>query len=83
MKPMIALVLLCAVALACSEPASPPTPAAAPAAPAGPDRAALRARANQILGSLPDEAVSEKNPVSEAKITLGRMLYYDTRFSKA
>jgi cytochrome c peroxidase len=91
MKPMIALVVFAAAAFACSEPASSPAPApqaapapeAAPAAPAGPDRAALRARANQILGSLPDEAVSETNPVTEAKITLGRMLYYDTRFSKA
>jgi cytochrome c peroxidase len=87
MKPMIALLAVSAAVFACSEPASPPAPApqsaGAPAAPAGPDRAALRARANQILGSLPDEAVSESNPVTEAKITLGRMLYYDTRFSKA
>ena len=89
MKPMIALVLLGAAALACSEPASPPAPSAAPetpatpAAPAGPDRAALRTRANQLLGSLPDEAASESNPLTEAKITLGRMLFYDPRFSKA
>ena len=85
MQRMIVLALLSAAVLACSEPASAPTPApeAAPAAPAGPDRAALRARANEILGSLPDEAVSESNPITDEKIALGRMLYYDPRFSKA
>ncbi len=85
MKPMIALVVFAAAVFACSEPANPPAPAAQapPAVPAGPDRAALRARANQILGSLPDEATSESHPISEAKITLGRMLYFDPRFSKA
>jgi cytochrome c peroxidase len=87
MKPMIALLAISAATLACSEPASPPAPVpqAPPAAvaPAGPDRAALRTRANQTLGSLPDEALSDANPVTDAKITLGRMLFYDTRFSKA
>jgi len=88
MKPIIILLAFAAALLACGEPANPPAPAAqvapaTPTAPAGPDRAALRARANQILGSLPDEAVSEANPVTEAKITLGRMLYYDPRFSKS
>ena len=87
MKPLIALLAISAATLACSEPASPPAPVpqAPPAAvaPARPDRAALRTRANQALGSLPDEALSDANPVTDAKITLGRMLYYDTRFSKA
>src|SRR5262245_41687671 len=88
MNPMIVLAMLGAAVLACSEPASPPAPApeAAPApaaAPAAPDRAAVRTRANQILGQLPDEAVSDSNPVTQEKITLGRMLFYDTRFSKA
>jgi len=85
MQRMIVLALLGAALLACSEPASVPQPApeAAAAAPAVPDRAAVRTRANEILGSLPDEAASETNPITDAKITLGRMLYYDTRFSKA
>jgi len=85
MPRMIVLALFSAALLACSETASVPAPApeAAPVAPAGPDRSALRTRANEILGALPDEATSESNPVTDAKITLGRMLYYDTRFSKA
>jgi len=77
----IACICLTAVALACSEgtpPAATPTPPAAE----GPDRAALRERAVGIFGSLPDEAVSSDNPVTEEKITLGRMLYYDPRLSK-
>jgi len=51
-------------------------------APAGPDRAAIRERAVAVFGVLPDEAVSEANPVTEEKITLGRMLYFDPRLSK-
>lgn len=31
---------------------------------------------------LPEEAVSPENPLSDAKINLGRMLYYETRISK-
>ncbi len=31
---------------------------------------------------LPKVMASESNPITEAKVTLGRMLYYDTRFSK-
>jgi cytochrome c peroxidase len=48
----------------------------------GPDRAALRERARPIFGELPDEAVSEANPLTEEKITLGRMLYFEPRLSK-
>lgn len=46
-----------------------------------PSVADLQARAKQIFGTLPAEAVSEKNPVTEEKVKLGRMLYYDERFS--
>jgi cytochrome c peroxidase len=82
---------LAGLALACSEPkkeASAPTqePAAAPeapAAPAGPDAAALRQRASGIFGTLPDEATSDANPVTDAKIALGRALYFDPRLSKS
>jgi cytochrome c peroxidase len=95
MKTSSALALATSLAglLGCGGPAEPPapapepsaeTPAAEPAtAPGGPDRAALRERARAIFGVLPDEAVSQKNPVTDAKITLGRMLYFDARFSKA
>jgi cytochrome c peroxidase len=59
-----------------------PTPAATEAAPLAPDRAALSARAKAVFGTLPSEVVSAANPITDAKIALGRMLYYDTRFSK-
>ena len=78
-----------AALLACGDSSAPPAPtAAAPAAeapeakPAGPDRAALRERARAIFRELPDEAASEGNPVTEAKVTLGRLLYFDPRLSK-
>jgi cytochrome c peroxidase len=46
------------------------------------DRTALRSQARQIFGVLPSEAVSETNSITEAKIQLGRVLYYETRLSK-
>ncbi len=49
---------------------------------AEPDRAALSQRAKAAFGTLPSEAASVANPVTEAKIELGRMLYYDKRLSK-
>jgi cytochrome c peroxidase len=74
------------------EPASPPAakapepaaaaPAAAPQALPAVDRAALRERAKAVFGTLPTEAANPANPITDAKITLGRMLYYDPRFSK-
>ena len=42
----------------------------------------LVAFGRQISSPLPAEATSEANPVTEEKITLGRMLYYDARLSK-
>ena len=70
---------------ACSQepaPAPPADSAPAPAAAAAaPDAAALRARAQALLGALPDEATSAANPVTDAKIRLGRILYFDPRFS--
>lgn len=60
-----------------------PEPAKAPVSePSAPDRAALRVRANAIFGVLPEEATSARNPTSEEKVALGRMLYYDPRLSK-
>ena len=44
---------------------------------AGVDRARLAA-----FAPLPDVMASDKNPLTEAKISLGRMLYFDKRFSK-
>jgi cytochrome c peroxidase len=48
----------------------------------GEDRGALRAQALQVFGVLTPEAVSASNPVTDAKVRLGRMLYYDPRLSK-
>jgi cytochrome c peroxidase len=44
---------------------------------------ALAARALAAFGTLPSEASNVKNPVTEEKITLGRMLFYDARLSTA
>jgi len=69
-------------------PAPPPEPEAAvveeavEVVAAGPDRDSLRARAQTIFGELPDEAVNEANPLTEEKITVGRILYFDPRLSK-
>ena len=91
MHRLFAAAAAAALAVACGDAPAPPAPAeapaepaaaAAPAAPAGPDRAAIRAKARAIFGDLPDEAASPANPVTDAKIALGRMLYFDTRFSK-
>jgi cytochrome c peroxidase len=46
------------------------------------DPAAVRARAKRVFGVLPKEFVSADNPLTDAKIDLGRMLYYDGRLSK-
>ena len=47
------------------------------------DLAALRARVKPIFGSLPAEVGNPANPVTEAKVELGRRLYFETRLSKA
>src|SRR5688572_18670491 len=58
-----------------------PSPAAQPAPPA------LSAEIPEAIlasfkPSLPKEFTSPENPITEEKITLGRMLYYDARLSK-
>jgi len=50
------------------------------AAPA--DAEALRDRAASIFGVLPAKAVNPANPDSDAKVALGRDLYFDPRLSK-
>jgi cytochrome c peroxidase len=47
-----------------------------------PDRAALRERARTVFGELPREVPNPDNPVTDEKVELGRVLYYDTRLSK-
>jgi cytochrome c peroxidase len=54
-----------------------------PPPPKGPDAQALLVRAKQIFnGPLPAVAESQSNPITDAKVNLGRMLYYDARMSK-
>ncbi len=54
-----------------------------PVKPAGPDAAALLAQAKTVFqGPLPERFAKDDKPVSEAKVALGRMLYFDTRLSK-
>lgn len=74
------------LALGCGagDTAAPDTAAEAPKAkvPASVDPAALQVRAKAIFGTLPKEVPNPENPFSEEKIKLGRMLYFDPRFSK-
>jgi cytochrome c peroxidase len=72
--------LLIALALACGQ--EPPPPEQAPADPLDTAIESLRAQASGLFGGLPDEVSSAANPVTEAKVDLGRMLYYDKRLSK-
>ncbi|WP_052557340.1 cytochrome-c peroxidase [Enhygromyxa salina] len=45
------------------------------------DPAALRERASKVFGVLPPEFPKADNPATEAKVNLGRMLFYDGRLS--
>lgn len=65
---------------AASEPAPASDEAAKPAA--DPVIAALAERANTMLKPLPTSVPNPANEGTAAKIDLGRMLYYDTRFSR-
>lgn len=47
----------------------------------GIDAAALRDRASKVLGVLPTEFLNPDNELTDAKINLGRQLYYDPRLS--
>ena len=63
-----------------ASPAGPPSPAASAAAP-GAEAAALRSKWGKIFQALPAEAPSQGNELTEARINLGRMLYYEARLS--
>jgi cytochrome c peroxidase len=87
------LIALLAIVIGCSEaPESAPEPKVAPEAPAAEPaeppapkvslRDEMRERATQIFGSLPDSAPSESNEMTDEKVALGRMLYFDPRLSK-
>ncbi len=71
MKHLQTVTLLSLLAVACGG-----RPDQAPTADLGVDPAAL-----QAFQPLPDAMTSDVNPVTPEKVALGRMLYYDTRFS--
>lgn len=50
--------------------------------PAAPTYQPTEPQHQAMFQPLPKVMASESNPITEAKVTLGRMLYYDTRFSK-
>lgn len=54
----------------------------APPKPPELDPAALREQARKLFGVLPKEFPNSQNPLTDAKINLGRMLYFDGRLSK-
>jgi cytochrome c peroxidase len=55
-----------------------PEPVTAPAL----DRDALRTRAVAVFGVLPSEVPNPDNAITPAKVELGRILFYDPRFSR-
>ncbi len=65
--------------LACA----PTTPAGNETAPAAPDPSALLTRARSVFAALPAEVARSGEPIREAEITLGRMLYYEPRLSRS
>lgn len=81
-KPLVIAVLGALVLGGCGkspQQASTPTP---PPAAAGPDAAALQARAAALFKVLPAEMTSDAHPITEARVTLGRTLFYENRLSR-
>src|SRR5688572_192417 len=80
-------ILALAAPVACERGAEPPPESAQPApaateraAPAS-DRAALLQRAQGVFKPVPTGVASAENPITEEKVALGRMLYYEPRLS--
>jgi cytochrome c peroxidase len=85
MRRKFAIAAFGAIVLAgCGQPPEPAGTATQPpeAPAASPDAVALQARAAALFAALPAEMVSGDRPVSEAKVALGRILYYENRLSK-
>jgi len=69
-----------AMLAACGGGETPTTPAEKPVETPKVDE--LRAKAGAMFGALPTEMLAEGRELSDARIALGRMLYYDARLSK-
>ncbi|HYK91322.1 MAG TPA: cytochrome-c peroxidase, partial [Acidobacteriota bacterium] len=69
---VLSMTILALIFIGCgkSEPVSSPTVTVDPAK-------------LQLFGTLPDVMASSTNPVTEEKVALGRMLYYETRLSRS
>ncbi len=81
-KPL-ALAFLLAAGCQSQTPAPTPPPAEPPAAETGNAKAKeLRTRAGALLAALPAEPPAGTNELSEARVDLGRTLYFETRLSK-
>lgn len=70
---------------ACNKPEQAPPPPAQPEAPpvAAEPEVVIEPGLLASYGQLPAQFESSNNPITEAKIQLGRQLYYDTRLSKS
>lgn len=80
---MIPLILIACTQSTPSTPTTPPTPPEPVTKPDPQARAAeVLARAKGVLAPLPDRPVAGDNDLSEARVALGRTLYFDTRLSK-
>ncbi len=78
----VALLVACGDTTA-PAPAPAPEPAPEPAEAAEPSaNDALRTKAAAMFGTPPAEAANEAQPVTDARVKLGKALYYDTRLSQ-
>ena len=77
---MLAVAAAASAWIACQREETPAEPSAL-AEPAGADASALADQAKAVFGPLP-AAPAEVGPVAEARVELGRQLYYDPRLSK-
>jgi cytochrome c peroxidase len=80
---MILQLALFAFLTGCSQPAEPVKPAEPPPVAQPSAAAELIKTASGVWPALKSESPNDKNPISNEKVELGRMLYFDTRLSKS
>lgn len=81
-RSLVIVALLAGLAACGASEDAAPDPAPAPVVDDGAEARALADRAKAALGVLPAHADREDLPPSDARIDLGRMLYYEPRLSK-